>query len=211
MQGIPRDHKTPYKKLDECHECGESFKKHETLKSGLVVKLDVYDDPWATKPSTVKVHTDNDDGHGSCLDKLTDTSWADFRYFTCERCNRLIVGQCLDNSWRSYVKHTEDGEEICVKCYQAEVLENGMPAEAFDGTVRGDFFNSSDLHQAGYRVVDLFDDVFINGANPAKRVCDKARELIESGHRVVVDYERMGIGSTEGYVSLYMKGGPDEG
>jgi hypothetical protein len=75
------------------------------------------------KGSTVRVHTGNDDGHGDCLDKLTDDHYADFRYFECACCGRLVIRQCPYNGWRSYVKIRND-EEICVKCYQDELLQN---------------------------------------------------------------------------------------
>jgi hypothetical protein len=205
MQGIARDHTTPYTVKDKCHECGEKFKKHETLKSGNVVELKLYDDPWATEPCTVRVHAHNDDGYGSCLDKLTDDSWSDFRYFDCPVCNRLVVGQCLDNGWRSYRK-IYAGEEICVKCYQEIKLENGEDREIFEeGKIPGDFFNASDLNAHGWSLVPGMGDRHIDGKASAWAFCKMALTMIKKGYKVLVDYDSMGIGGGEGYVSLYCK------
>jgi transcription elongation factor Elf1 len=201
MMGIPYDTKKPYKKLNECHECGEKFKRGQKT-----VKLEVYDDPWQAEASIIKVHVGNDDGHGDCLDKLSDTSWADFRYFHCEVCGRLIISQCPYNGWRSYVKESNRGEEICVACYQKQVLENGNDIEVFKrGQVPGDFFNSSELSSYNWNLVQGFEGLHITGKDSAKRLCDKARELADKGFKVLVDYDSMGIGGGEGYCSLYYK------
>jgi len=205
MMGIPYNTKRAYKKLNTCHECGEKFKKSETLKSGKAAILHIYDDPWATEPSLVKVHSANESNCGTRLDKLTDTSWADFRYFTCETCERLIISQCPYNGWRSYRHITENGAEICAKCYQDDILKNGQPSGAFDNRIPGDFFETGAIVRAGYEIVPGFNNVFINNAASLKRFCDKAKSLITSGHFVVTDYESMGIGGSEGYVSLYSK------
>ena len=206
MMGIPYDAKKPYKKLHECHECGEKFKPGETIKSGAVQKLKIYDNPWATEPSTVKVHTHNDDGrHGSCLDKLTDTSWADFRYFYCFACGRLIISQCPYNGWRSYI-HEEHGEEICVACYQQETLTNGMAKDVLEsGRVPGDFFEDDEIANHGWALVQGYDNIRIAGSGQAKAFCDTALSFIAKGMKVLINYESMGIGGGEGYVSLYQR------
>jgi hypothetical protein len=211
MMGIPRDHTTPYVKRDRCHECDEPFKKKETLKSGRVVELKLYDDPWAIEPCVVRVHTDNDtDGHGTCLDKLTDTGWADFRYFDCPICQRLIVDKCLDNGWRSYQKPYGD-ELICVKCYQEIKLEDGDDAEIFEeGKIPGDFFSASDLNANGWSLVPGMKGKHISGAGSADAFCKMAMTMIKKGYKVLVDYDSMGIGGGEGYVSLYCKNSLEE-
>jgi hypothetical protein len=208
MMGVPRDHKTPYTKKGECHECGEKFKKSETIKSGKVVELHVYDDPWADEPCTVRVHALNDDErNGSCLDKLTDTGWADFRYQDCPACGRLVMSQCLDNGWRGYFK-TDGDEDICVRCYQERRLADGEPLESFDdGHIPGDFYDSSELANYNWALVPGLQGVHISGSKGAAEFCARAIAFIKDGQKVLVDYERMGIGGGEGYVSLYLKGG----
>uniref|UniRef100_A0A6H1ZXA6 Uncharacterized protein n=1 Tax=viral metagenome TaxID=1070528 RepID=A0A6H1ZXA6_9ZZZZ len=206
MQGIPRDHTTPYINRKICHECGEAFKKRETLKSGKVVEIKLFDDPWATEACIVRVHVDNDEeGHGTCLDKLTDQSWADFRYFDCPICQRLIVGQCLDNGWRSYRKEHR-GEEICVKCYQEIKLEEGENVEMFEkGKIPGDFYNASDLNAFGWSLVPGMGDKHIDTTSSSHAFCQMALTMTRKGYKVLVDYDNMAIGGLEGYVSLYCK------
>ena len=200
MQGIPRDHTTPYKNLKTCHECGKGFRTGQEKAT-----LDIYDDPWAMTPCIVRVHTENDNGHGSCLDKMTDTSWADFRYFECQKCERLIVRQCLDNGWRSYVK-TLDDEEVCVRCYQEFRLEEGEPADAFEaGKIPGDFYSDSDLSISGWGLVPGYHGVHITGEERVKHFCRQALKLLRKGHKILVNYDSMGIGGSEGYVSLFVK------
>lgn len=198
--GIIRDHKTPYKILDTCHECGDKFKRGEAKTT-----IEIYDDPWATKPCTVRVHTGNDDGNGDCFDKLTDKSWASFRYQQCPICERMIVSQCLDNGWRTFFKEV-GSEEICVKCYQDMRLADGEPEEAFKrGCIGGDFFDSRELSSHGWSLVPGYHGAFIDGRESAKRFCATALELIRSGHKVLVDIYTMAIGGGEGYFSLYCK------
>jgi hypothetical protein len=200
MMGVYRQQE-PYVNRKECHECGEKFKKNQEFQ-----ELAIYDDPWLTKPSTVRVHVGNDDGNGDCLDKLTDTGWADFRYFVCEDCERMIISQCPSNGWRSYYK-IRDGQQVCIKCYQDEILKNGIPgAEFADGHIPGDFFNESDLKAAKWHAVEGFDYCHIAGEANAKSFCNKALELIKAKKKVLVDYRSMGIGGSEGNVSLYTKG-----
>ncbi len=201
MQGPYVDCSKPFKKTTVCAECAVKFKKGEAKEV-----VEVFDDPFAAKPRIVAFHTDNDeDAYGTCLDKMTDTSWANFRYFTCAHCERIVVRQCLSNGWRSYVK-SYGGEEICVKCYQDIVLEDGHAHVAFEGgKIPGDFFNSSDLSANDWAQVPGYSHAFINGKETAKRFCTAALDLIEEGHKVLVDYNSMGIGGGEGYVSLYAK------
>ena len=199
MMGIPQNLTVPFTRIKECYECGETFKKREKRKI-----LKVYDDPFALKPRTVAVHIDNDDGHGDCFDRMFDTSWSDFRYFTCDSCNRIVARQRADNGWRSHVKIIDD-EEICIDCYQKSRLENGDPLEAFDGHIPGDFYNSSDISAHKWTLVSGFSNVHITGRESVQRFCDKAKELIRDKFKVLVDHDSMAYGGIEGYVSLYCK------
>lgn len=200
MMGIMRDHKTPYKILDTCHECGKKFKRGESRTT-----IEIYDDPWATKPCTVRVHIGNDEGDGDCLDKLTDKSWASFRYQECPICQRMIVSQHLDNGWRLFFKEA-DGEEICVRCYQEIRLEDGDPAEAFTGeSPMGDFFNPSDISAHDWALVPGYHDHFISGKESAEKFCGTALSLIRNGNKVLVDWGAQAYGGGEGYYSLYVK------
>ena len=202
MMGIAHDNKKPYKRTAECHECGKRFKKGESKQI-----LKIYDSPWADEPRVIAVHDQNDDDrHGSCLDKLTDTSWGDFRYFLCDCCNRLIIQQCPDNGWRSYYKMTDAGEQVCVRCWQENILENGHEDKEFEsGHVPGDFYNEQDLSSHDWVLVQGMSHEHITGAESAKKFCDRALELVRDGMKVLINYDSMGIGGSEGYVSLFYK------
>ena len=57
----------------------------------------------------------------------------------------MVIGQCPSNGRRSYIKE-RDGQQICIKCYQDDILKNGHNEKDFeDGHIRGDFVNQSDL------------------------------------------------------------------
>ena len=191
----------PFINRQDCHQCGEKIKRGQEFQ-----ELSIYNDPWLTKPSTIRVHTGNDDdNHGDCLDMLLDTSWGDFRYFACAACHRTIIRQCPSNGWRSYVKE-RDGKEICVKCYQDEVLANGEIIEAFEGgRIPGDFYNEWDIRGNGWKPIDKLGNFFFSGSESAKRFCDSAIGLINQGKKVLVDYDSIAITGEEGYVSLFVK------
>ena len=200
MQGPYVDCSKPFKKTTVCHECDKRFKKGEEKDV-----IEIYDDPFAVQPRIIAVHSDNEDEHGTCLDKMTDTSWADFRYQECPVCERLVITQCPSNGWRPYFKPYGD-EEICIRCYQEKILEHGHPEESFDGDrIPGDFFNQSSLSAHGWTLVPGFHGFFVNGKETTSAFCAQALKMIYEGHRILVDYDSMGIGGGEGYVSLYVK------
>ena len=197
----------------ECFQCGNLGSPRR------MYKLDVYDDPWQEAPKQVYLHQSvprafakqyPNHRHDSCQDLLFDTGWGDFRYFTCDSCGRIVIRQCPRNGWHSYVHITEDGEEICLKCYEQECYK-GLPRASFEnGQIPGMFFNRGDLEEHGYGPVVGFDNFKVDGRDGAKQFCDKAIEMIDAGHRVAVDYERMAIGGIEGYVTLYATVEPDQ-
>jgi hypothetical protein len=201
MMGRYIDLTSPKTCLDSCHECGEEFKDEGRI------QLEIYDDPFATEPRIVAVHTENNDDYGTCLDKLTDTSWGDFRYFTCDHCGRLVARQCGFNGWRSYVKEV-DGEEWCIKCYHEDRLRDGEPREKFeDGKIPGDFYSQVDLEDQGWKPVVSYHGFHIATDLSVKQLTGAALNLFDQGLKVLVDYGSMAYGGGEGYVSLYTKGG----
>jgi acetone carboxylase gamma subunit len=206
MMGAYVDLTTPSRHVDECYECGKKFKKSETLKSGKKIVLDVYDAPWAAEPRVIAVHTveaDNAQEYGSCLDKLTDTSWEDFRYFDCPECRRLIARQCGYNGWRSYTKIVND-DEICVACYHKDVLENGMDPD-FDNGIPGDFFSDADIEDHGWIPVHEIQNYHVGHKNAIDRVKKAAADLAAGGCLVLVNYDSMAYGGGEGFISMYGK------
>jgi len=189
-----------------CYECGRTNTKK--------VAVELFDTPW------------NETGHveylcreaprkiqanylaESCMDLLEDTGWDDFRYFTCEYCSRLVCRQNPRNGWHSQVREVNDGEEVCLRCYQEELLANGLETEREKleaGELPGMFFDSgnSELVEAGYHQVG--EDRFIGGSAAGKAIAQEALALMDAGHKVVIGYERMAIGGLEGTVSLWAK------
>ena len=188
-----------------CEECGLEGAR------GNMYKLELYDTPWEDKPRIAYVHKKlparlkRDDYlkyMESCEELVEDTGWADFRYFTCQVCYRQVCRQNPANGWHSQVRVVGD-EELCLKCYEEHILDNGVEREEFEeGHLPGMFF-SGDNHEpldAGYECI--MDNVFIGDPKP---VIAKALELIDRGHKVVIGYESMGIGGSEGAVSLFAK------
>ena len=176
------------------------------------VKMDLYDTPWDDVPRKVWVHNDNAEKlnhYGeTCIDLLYDTSWADFRYFDCVECGRTICEQNPANGWHSQVRYDECDEPICLRCYEQEILANGVPAEKFEkGALSGMFFSygNKELAEAGYELIPEVDDRHIACQSDSRQVCDIALAEIAKGHKVIVAYESMAIGGLEGYVSLFSK------
>jgi hypothetical protein len=101
-----------------------------------------------------------------------------------------------------------DDEEICLRCYQEHIFENGVEREKLEaGEIPGMFFNygNPEPKQAGYEEVPGFSDHFINDERSADAFRRKALELMSSGYKVVIGYERLAIGGSEGYVTLMAK------
>jgi hypothetical protein len=99
-------------------------------------------------------------------------------------------------------------EEVCLRCYEESIYDQGLPREEFEvGEIPGMFFNRGDLEKHGFSLVDGFEDWYAHDEASTKALCDEALRLIDAGYQVAVDYERLGIGGGEGYVSLYARKG----
>ena len=194
--------KTNGKVKRQCYECGDVIRR-----GGDHTTLEVYDSPFDEKPKTIHVHVDNkiqEDCGISCEQALYDEHWADFRYFDCPMCDRTIIRQCPSNGWHSYVRITDDGEEICLRCYEEDVLEHGIAREKFEQhNVAGMFFNQEELRKRDWERVIW--DMFLRSEASVAQYCQEAIHYIDQGYKVVTDYERLGLGGGEGYVSLWIK------
>jgi len=192
----------------ECHECGDV----KSIRA--MYQYQVYNHPFDETPITIHVCKNatwakKDTRYGwlqSCEELLTDHSWADFRYFTCYSCDRMICEQAPENGWHSQYRMVDDEFQICLKCYQEQLFSEGVSREQFeDGVLPGMFFDSGEVRAEGFEEVIGFDYVRVAGKQDAYRVCNKGIELIDAGHVVLVEYERMAIGGLEGYVTLWSK------
>ena len=64
---------------------------------------------------------------------------------------------------------TDAGEQICVRCWQENILENGHEAEEFArGQVPGDFYNHQDLSSHDWVLVQGMSHVYITGKESAR-------------------------------------------
>lgn len=196
----------------ECHECG-------TIRPvSKMYKLELWSRPFDLQPyiayvckeTPAKFKKSYRQYVESCEELLTDSSWADFRYFTCDHCNRMICEQNPSNGWMSQVRYLDDyNTTLCLKCYEEELYTNGVEIESLEeGTLPGMFLDYNELKERDFTCV--LDDIHVTGKDSAKCVCDKGIELINSGHIVLIAYESMAIGGLEGYVSLYSKLKDDE-
>lgn len=195
----------------ECHECGT-----RRLKSNMY-KLELYNTPFDDTPYTAYVCKETPQtvkkGLGrswmeSCEELLTDTSWADFRFFECADCRRTICEQNPRNGWHTQSRWIED-EQICLRCYEQHLLENGVSLESLEnGTLPGMFLNDNELRDAGF--VLMLDNYKVSGKKNAEIVCNRGIQWIKEGKIVIVNYERMSIIGDEGYISLWTKTKKDE-
>jgi hypothetical protein len=191
----------------ECRECGD------TKDVRAMYRYELYYHPWDKEPHIAYLckkatWTKGDRRYGwleSCDELLTDSGWADFRFFECDGCHRWVCEQNPDNGWMTQVRNLADGEvRLCLKCYEENLYANGVDREDLENnTLPGMFLNHSELIQNDF--IEEMSDVYIRGKEDAKRVCQRGLELMDSGHIVLIAYERMAIGGLEGYVSLYSK------
>lgn len=158
-----------------------------------------YDTPWEEEPVT-KVFCSDDCGDSY----MYEEPWA---YFMCEKCDREVCEQNPRNGWHIQYRDYQ-GDQVCLRCYESLILENGVEREKLkDGQIPGMFFSYGNLEplRAGYREMEGFRDFFISNQRSADRFRKKALDLMDQGKKVIIGYERMAIGGSEGYVTLMVK------
>jgi endogenous inhibitor of DNA gyrase (YacG/DUF329 family) len=131
----------------------------------------------------------------------------DFSYFWCEPCGREIREQHPQNGW--HIQHRAyHHEQVCLRCYQDLILENGVERQKLEaGKIPGMFFSygNSEPKETGYKEVSGFTNYFVNTQERIDEFTKKALELMNAGKKVVIGYEQMAYGGSEGYVTLMMK------
>jgi hypothetical protein len=191
-----------------CEECGIPGTE------ATMWRLKLYDHPFDDKPRVAWLHhhipsqakDDLTSGYESCLDLFDDHSYGEFRYFTCSHCNRMVCEQNPQNGWMSQFRYLGD-EQICLRCYEQHILANGVNRDDIaDGKFPGMFF-SFDNHEplaSGY--TELAHDLYLN--SPQSRASAQRTILAEldKSNRVVIGYESLAIGGSEGYISIFVKG-----
>jgi hypothetical protein len=176
---------------EECIMCGRTARSSQTRYA--------YDTPWDDEPR-VK-HFCSDD----CGDTfMYEEPWA---YFWCDGCDREICEQNPMNGW--HIQYREyDGNTVCLRCYKDLILENGVEREKLEaGKIQGMFFDwgNGQALEKGYQEVPGFTNYHVHTPETAEEFRDKALDFIDHGYRVVIGYERMAIGGSEGYVTLMVR------
>ena len=130
-----------------------------------------------------------------------------YAYFWCEACNREICEQNPMNGW--HIQYRDyDGNPVCLRCYRDLILENGVEREKLEsGLIPGMFFDwgNIEVREAGYKEMPEFKNYHVNSQEKADDFREKALDLMDEGKKVVVGYERMAIGGSEGYVTMMVK------
>jgi len=199
--------------LFECEECGTKKPKSQ------MYRFEAYDTPWDDTPRILYVCKEmpqemkdsyNMQYRESCEELLTDSSWADFRYFECDECGRFICEQNPRNGWHVQYRELDHGHaildyaKVCLKCYESMMFEDGLTDDDLEaGKLSGMFFNDSELEEHGFQKIPEFDYVHVTSETKAKQIIERAKILKASGHKVVINYESMAIGGLEGYVTLW--------
>ncbi len=158
------------------------------------IAAELYDTPWDTVAKEAWFCSDD------CESAYLYTG--DFQYRTCEGCERLVCQQNPSNGWMwQYRNHAGLGE-ICLQCYETEILKNGQPRSDFEGDrINGGMFFSHgnrEAHARGFEEVDGFEYFFVDSHERARRYNERALGLSDRGNLVITAWERMAIGNLEG-------------
>ena len=198
-----------------CYECGRERPIESTY------EYELFSTPW-DESGTTEYLCHDEFGHSelmkkdgeepydswkyyeSCSEILTDSSWADFRYFECEGCYRMVCEQNPSNGWHVQYRIEDECIQVCLKCYQDNILEFGISRESVEnGEIAGMFFNYDDPVLKDW---DKFIEYrFIASGRDKDELLDEVLENMDSGYKVIIGYERLGIGGGEGSVSVYRK------
>lgn len=130
----------------------------------------------------------------------------DFDYYICDVCDRTICGQNPANGWHVQMFIHHDIVE-CSRCREERLLEHGINDD-FDGSsIPGQFFNSEELEDSGWKPqeLDILAGHGYRGYQNPQDAIDKIQEYIDAGYKVLVNYESMAIGGLGGYISIYTK------
>ena len=177
----------------ECSNCNKKAKKNTTVQ--------VFNTPWENSP---------EEKYFCSFECMNEYLFGDhdFKYFDCPDCGRTICEQNPLNGWHVQYRFDNYGEQICLSCFEKEILENGISREKFEEkTIAGMFFShgNTEAIDQGYEEISNFQNILIKSQKTVDEYCKKALELIDQGFNVINAYESMGIGGGEGYVTMLAK------
>jgi hypothetical protein len=171
-----------------CAWCGK-----EKLDRHMFSRL-VYPGPWATDP----------EWRYCCSEKCEEIDSEE--EFYCDECSHTIPEH---NGHHNNYRFINDSM-ICLKCYEAEIIENGVSkGSLIKGHLPGMFFNygNKELLDVGYECKE--DNIFVDHET-SKDLCACALNWIKQGYKVIIAYENLSITSDEGWVSLFVKKGEED-
>lgn len=199
----------------ECWACGDDGYAIGQDRAYNVQPIEVYDDPWDTTPTIIWTHTSERrptlyNIAETCTEAIESPHLTDFHYFGCENCGRIVIVRCPSNGWHSYQRIIDDCEEWCLACVESTLRAEGIagfPSELKgvleEGHLFGMFFNVGELEDEGWLATDY--RTFINGEESAKLLAIEAKRLHEQGRLIIIGYESLAIGGSEGYITLFSK------
>lgn len=160
---------------------------------------DLYDSPFDNSPNGMKFVSWFSE---QCM--IGEIYSKDFAYYHCEDCDRYVCGQSPSNGWHSQV-HFHDGWIECNKCYEERTLRDGIN-EDFDNNIPGQFYNYEDIESNGWtKDCDKSVGSGYSSYTDPNPTIEYIGELIDSGLKVLINYESMAIGGLGGYISIYTK------
>lgn len=165
------------------------------------VVSELYPTPWVDKPKEAWFCSEQ------CETDYLYTG--DFQYRQCGECSRMVCQQNPSNGWMwQFREHAELGD-ICLRCYESEILRNGQPRCDFesDHIGGGMFFNGGNPEPKakGFREVPGFRNFYVTGSDTARRYNAEAIELIDRHYKVITCYESLAIGGLEGFITMMAK------
>ena len=172
----------------------------------LMYDAEMYNTPWdaAPNPNSLFVSYYSE----RCM--MGHEYSKDFAYFDCPDCGRIICEQNPANGWRVQYKIVNECEQVCVQCWQKEMLTNGIDFENWnEETIDGDFFSYDELKEAGF--VEYSGSNMVGsghvGYNDPDKFINRLKELHEEhpDWKILCNYGSMAIGGLGGYVDIYVK------
>lgn len=192
MRALQETHEREQRHLWECVFLHKQFSQDSIV-------LDLYNSPWDDEPYAGQFCS------SQCHDEYSEP------FTQCQTCRRTIC-EHVKGLHANFRSHTRLGH-ACLRCYEREVLTCGQPREDYETDVirGGMFFNHANPEpkNAGYTEVNGFKNYLVKSHQDANTYNEKARELIDTDHRVLTALERMAIGGPEGYITMFAKRGED--
>ena len=114
----------------------------------------------------------------------------------------MVCEQNPSNGWHVQYRIENECEQVCLKCYQDEILENGISRESVENGELSGMFLDRDCLDGWDKVLDY---IRITDSETKQEVLDDILAWMDDDYKVVIDYDRMAIGGLEGYISVYRK------